>query len=459
MYRSFFIPVFLSVALFSVPAVIFAQTAQEIQARQDKLQSELDQAKKEYQVLTDQINQIKGQKSSLERDISLIDAQIKEAQARIKVKTLSISQLTKDIGIKQGVITDLLGKLDRSSESLASLLRRTDLNDSISLPEVFLGNKSFSSFFVEVDSIESIKSALNESMNDIKEYKLETETQKTSLEDRKNQETNAREDILAEQRVIERKKAEKSTILKVTKGQETAYAKLIQEKEKKIAQISTSLFTLRDSDGIQFGKALEYANIASQKTGVRPAFILAILTQESSLGKNLGSCYLRDYDTGDGVGVKTGQVKPRTMSPTRDVQLFVDITRGLGLNPQSQQVSCWIPMYSQGKPYGWGGAMGPAQFIPSTWNIFAKRIKTMLGVGVANPWDPEHAILASALYLSDLGAGLQTYSAERDAACRYYSGKKCSAGTGASYGTSVMSKAANIQECMIDPILGKSNGC
>lgn len=103
--------------------------------------------------------------------------------------------------------------------------------------------------------------------------------------------------------------------------------------------------------------------------------------------------------------------------------------------------------------------MGPAQFIPSTWDLFDQRIEAALGVALANPWDPEHAILASSFYLSDLGAGTQAYSDEKNAACKYYSGKKCSAGTGASYGASVMAKAQNIQECMIDPILGKSNGC
>jgi membrane-bound lytic murein transglycosylase B len=245
----------------------------------------------------------------------------------------------------------------------------------------------------------------------------------------------------------------------VTKGQEAAYNKLIQGKELKIAQISAQLFNLRDADGIPFGQALNYANIASQKTGVRPALILAILTQETNLGKNLGACYLRDYSTGDGVSVKSGQFKARTMSPTRDVNPFLEITRNLGLNPQAQKVSCWIPMYSKGKAAGWGGAMGPSQFIPSTWNLFTKRIQKALNVPLANPWNPEHAILATSLYMSDLGAGTQTYSDEKNAACRYYSGKKCSAGTGASYGAQVMAKAQNIQECMIDPILGKSGGC
>jgi len=455
MYRGFLI---LLMAI-SLPFFVEAQSVGSAQAYQDKLQADYDQAQKELQTLTAQSNEIKNQKASLQRDISLIDAQIRESQAKINLKTITISKLTKDIGVKQNTISDLEAKLGRSFESMAELLRYTQESDSTSLPLVLLGNARFFDFFTEVDSIIAIKDSLNKSIADVRDFKQTTETEKSDLEDRKNQETNAREEILAEKRIIERKKAEKNEILKVTKGQEASYAKLIEEKERKIAQISTALFALRDTDGIQFGKALEYANIASEKTGVRPAFILAILTQETSLGKNLGSCYLRDYATGAGVSVKTGDSKPRTMSPTRDVQLFLSITRDLGLNPQSTRVSCWIAAYSGGKPSGWGGAMGPAQFIPSTWNMFTKRIEKALNVSRANPWDPEHAILASALYLSDLGAGLQTFTAEKNAACKYYSGRACNVGPGNSYGISVMNKAANIQECMIDPILGKSSGC
>ncbi|MEK7596841.1 MAG: lytic murein transglycosylase [Patescibacteria group bacterium] len=456
MQRSF---LFIFLLAILVPVFASAQSSGSAQVYQDKLQADYDQAQRELETLTARSNEIKSQKTSLQRDIALIDAEIKEAQAKINLKTIAISKLTKDIGAKQITIDGLGKKLSRSVESMANLLRHTQESDDISLPIILFGNRSFSQFWKEVNSIETVKEALNTSIKDVKNFKQETETEKADLEDRKNQETNAREEILVAQRVIQRKKIEKNDILKATKGQETAYARLIEDKERKIAQISTALFALRDTDGIQFGLALDYANVASAKTGVRPAFILAILTQETSLGKNLGSCYLRDYSTGAGVSVKTGDTKQRTMNPARDVPLFLDIARNLGLNPQATRVSCWISSYSRGKPTGWGGAMGPAQFISSTWNLFDRRIEKALGVSPANPWNPEHAILASALYLSDLGAGLQTFSAEKNAACRYYSGKSCSVGTGAAYGSQVMAKAANIQECMIDPILGKSSGC
>jgi hypothetical protein len=169
--------------------------------------------------------------------------------------------------------------------------------------------------------------------------------------------------------------------------------------------------------------------------------MLAILMQESSLGVNVGACYLRDYNTGSGVSIKTGAERPRTMSPTRDVPVFTALVAKLGRDPQTTPVSCWIAMYSGGSPTGWGGAMGPSQFIPSTWKIFEKRIENSTGAAAANPWNPYHAITAMAMYLQDLGAVAGNEASERNAACKYYSGRSCaSSSAGAGYGNAVMKK-------------------
>ena len=94
--------------------------------------------------------------------------------------------------------------------------------------------------------------------------------------------------------------------------------------------------------------------------------------------------------------------------------------------------------------------MGPAQFIPSTWNIMAGKIAQALGESVSDPWDPRDAIMAMALFLKDLGATTQEFTNERTAACKYYSGRNCytttgRAAAGLSYGNSVMSRATKIQ--------------
>jgi membrane-bound lytic murein transglycosylase B len=221
---------------------------------------------------------------------------------------------------------------------------------------------------------------------------------------------------------------------------------VLADRKKRATEIRAALFALRDSGEIPFGRALDYANVVSAKTGIRPAFLLAIFMQESSFGKNQGSCLLKNQQTGAGVGANTGSVKAKVMNPTRDVPPFLLITQKLGLDPLNTRVSC-------PQEVGWGGAMGAAQFIPSTWVMFAKRIETALGVETADPWNARDAFMAAGMYLTDLGAKPSSYSAERDAACRYFSGSKCSKSSwAATYGSQVMSKAENIQTNMIDPL-------
>ncbi len=90
---------------------------------------------------------------------------------------------------------------------------------------------------------------------------------------------------------------------------------------------------------------------------------------------------------------------------------------------------------------GYGGAMGPAQFIPSTWKLFENRLKNIFG-HYANPWSAEDAFTASALYLTDLGAIGDSASAQSRAACKYYG----SGGSSCSYSKSVMKLKSSIQD-------------
>ena len=89
--------------------------------------------------------------------------------------------------------------------------------------------------------------------------------------------------------------------------------------------------------------------------------------------------------------------------------------------------------------------MGPSQFIPSTWKLYQGKLAGALGVATADPWIPKHAIMATSLFLKDLGAGAHTYTAEREAAGRYYAGGNW-ATLGLGYAASVLAFAQEYQE-------------
>lgn len=445
--------IFFAVSLFTVQSfvsahIIHAQTSTVLTpAQKAALQAELAQVEAEQKKAADDLASAQNQSASLTRDIAILNAKIKTAQLNIKAKNLLIQTLGNDISAKQNHIDDLEDRITKGKATLAVLMRKTNEVGSFSLPEVLLSKNSVAGFFQDIDSFESIQEGLKATFEQLRTDEATTEVEKDRLTTRQNAEMDAKHAIQVEQANISADEAEKKQLLANSKNNEKNYASVLAQKQARAAQIRAALFSLRDAAAIPFGQALQYATLASQKTGIRPAFLLAVITQESALGANVGKCYVTNLQTGEGINAKSGNPIAKVMSPTRDTVPFIDILNQIGGEPTKQVVSCPLEI-------GWGGAMGPAQFIPSTWIIMKNEVASALGIdGMPDPWNPAHAFMASAIYLSNLGASAGTYSAERNAACKYYSGRACGLVKGnTTYGNSVVAQADTIQRTMIDPL-------
>lgn len=422
---------------------VFAQVAKKSEA---ELQRELDSVNEEIKGLNNTISSLQGEKQSLDRDIKLLTAKAEKAKLDIKQKAAQIARLGDGIKDKERTVHTLSERIDRERQSLAQLIRKTNELDQTTMMEILLANEDISEVMIDTDSFDALRASLKASSDSLKNVRLETEEAQRALEERQNAELDVKTEMEKKKKEVEANEKEKQRLLSITKNKEKEYGKVLSDRKKQAAEIRAALFALRDTGEIQFGQALDYANIVSSKTGIRPAFLLAIFQQESSFGKNQGSCILKDKTTGSGVSVRTGNAVSRVMKPDRDVAPFLQITALVGRDPYNTRVSC-------PQEVGWGGAMGAAQFIPSTWSMYSDRIAAALNIDAADPWRARDSFMAAGMYLTDIGAKSGSYSAERDAACRYFSGKKCSQSSWATtYGTQVMQKAETIQTTMIDPL-------
>ena len=432
-----FSPVFSRYFSFAVShPVAFAQEDLSPEERA-KLENELSDIERQIKQQQSILNEKKTEGQSITRDIAILDAQIKGAQLKIKAHSIAIEKLGKDIGIRVKNINSLNGKIDKGHESLAEILNKTNHLDSYSVAEAFLAKRNFAEFFQDFDVLASLQVSLGSVLDGVKVAKADTEMEKTDLSTKRDQEIDTKVNVEAEQKKIKESEAEKKRLLSLNKKDQVAYKGVIAEKTAKASAIRNKLFPLRDAGAIKFEDALAYAKAASASTGVRPSFILAILQQESNLGANVGSCYLKDTSTGAGVKISNGSPLNNIMKPTRDVEPFLEITKSLGRDPFTTRVSCPFAV-------GYGGAMGPSQFIASTWMLYKNRLVGALAKENPDPWLPKDAITATALFVGDLGAGLQTYTAERNAACRYYSGQACGPSS-TFYGNQVVNRATQIQ--------------
>lgn len=386
-----------------------------------------------------ELQQQKGNSASLGRDINILTSQINKSKLEIQAKNRLISQIGGEINLKQKTIAQLNEKMSRQKQSLAQIIRKKNEIDQGSLLEFALSGQSVSEFLSDVDTFQSINTELQNSFDQIREIRGLTAEEQKMLEDRRARENDMKYTLEQSKKQVEVQQGQKQDLLQDSKNKEKTYEQLLADRRAKAAVIKSKLFELRGQSGIPFGDALAYAKEASVKTGVRPAFILAILTQETNLGKNVGTCN-RPGDTKTWRDIMPGGAA--TGSKRDDQAAYLRIVNRLGIPAEGTPLSCPLPNVP-----GWGGAMGPSQFIPTTWEMYDNRIEKVLGVAVANPWNPQHAITATALYMMDLGAGAKTYTAERNAACKYYSGRGCDdpAVKNAFYGNNVMAIATRIQ--------------
>lgn len=411
-------------------------TTSSSQSERDYCRNELTQIEAQLADLLSKQKEQQKQTGTLKGDVDFLTSQINALKTKIKARAVAIAQLKVDIKDKTNTIASLSEKISREHASLAQILRNTNEFDDENIVSLILSNDSISNFYSDLESFNSIKQAVKDSVDIINGIKKQTETVKQDLEKKQDAETDAKAELESAQKKVAQSEADKKELLAISKQKEIAYQALAAQKKAQADKIRAALFPLAGiSTKIDFGTAFQYANEVKSKLGVDPAFLLAILTQESNLGANVGQCYLINPDTGAGVGKNTGTPFANVMKPTRDVAPFLEITNALGFNAFQTAVSCPVAGI-----VGYGGAMGPAQFIPSTWKLFASRLENILG-HYANPWSPKDAFMASGMYLSDLGAVGNNASSQSRAACKYYG----SGGATCSYSRSVMKLKSSIQ--------------
>lgn len=411
---------------------LLEKCAKYYEEQSEKIAQDLTKTEKEKKTLQSQISTLKKKITNLEYQIYQGSAMVKDLTLQINDTQLSIDR------------TSL--KIEESQDQLFNILRTIYEEDQKSVIEILLEG-SLSDFFDNLVYLEGLNSKVGEILENTKDLKSYLEDQKTNMDKQKGESERVIKIQTLQKQENEQTKKEQEQYLKLTEAEYQKQLKEKQETEKKAAEIRARIFELIGvPKAPTFGEAYEIAKYASNVTGVRPALILAVITQESNIGKNVGQCYLKNTSTGEGVYLKNGATAPKTMSP-QNITYFLQIInninqqKGLVRDPFSTPVSC--VMYYNGKPYGWGGAMGPGQFMPSTWVKYGYGAKVEAITGrVSDPWDIKDAFLATAIYLKDLGGASK--SGEFRAVMSYFSGGSWSKWE-EFYGNSVLAIAKNYE--------------
>lgn len=402
------------------------------QAEQAELQRQLAEIEAQIAQYQQELKSIQGDKSTLQNKINQLKKQQATLNLQIRATSLQINELAGQIADTQASIDQNTAKIETLKQQIGRSLQLIYERDEDPLLYLLLGNNNISDLLLEIENYAQISQNLSGLLEQLTQINEQLSQQGQILSDQQDDARNLLSIQNLQRQGLTDSVNQQNVLLQETKGRESTYQAVLTDTQKRAQAIRERLYQLLGvSEQITFGEAVQIAQWASAQTGVRPAFLLAVLTQESNLGKNVGTCN-RPGDPPE----KSWKV---VMNPKRDQPLFLQITQELGLDTDTVPISC--PMRdSRGRQIGWGGAMGPAQFIPSTWMGYRDRVTAITGK-IANPWDIRDAFIAAALKLAADGA--TTPSGEWAAAMRYFSGSTSTRYR--FYGDSVVAQAAKYQ--------------
>lgn len=395
--------------------VVFGQTRlgeqerAQLEDRLKQIEAEILEGEKSLTMTQAEQERYRHEVNTIRRRIDQLNAQIRQAQATVQVLTGQIKNTETEIEVSLAEIEELRGRL-------TGVLRAIHEVDSKSTVEIMLAEQNISDHFNNSLNLEILSGETRDLLGEIMTLKINLEEEKEVLDGKKSETEQMARIQALQARESERIRAAQEALLRGAQSREAVQKREISELERQANEIRARILQLVGTpDDValpSLGEAIDIARWVQQETGVQPAFLIAIILQESALGRNVGQCYITDLTSGNSRNL-AGQVFTRGIHPTRDLPRFLEITRALGRDPLQTPISCWINL---GNPnFGWGGAMGPAQFIPSTWITQREEVARRLN-GSADPWRIRDSFLGAGLYLRQNGAA----SNELTAAARYF---------------------------------------
>lgn len=208
---------------------------QQLQAEIAKLQEQLDATTKQKQTLQTAINSITLSIKKINTSISLTNAQISQKDAQIKRLTGSISTTTDEIGLVQ--------------QEIGNSLQQLNLLDDEPMALVILSGADISSVFDTENTLQEIRTGLQDKTNELQNLKGVLVTSKNTTTQQRAQLATLKQDLAQQKTSLNLAQQSQTQLLAQTKNQESAYQALIAQKKAEEAAFEAELVRLAKSLG------------------------------------------------------------------------------------------------------------------------------------------------------------------------------------------------------------------
>ncbi len=400
----------IGIGLLILGAIVIPVHADELDDALDQIEeskAQVSDKEKEIEKINQEIKELKEKRNSTVAEADIIASKVAElkknlekAEVELSATKSSLQKVTGEQVETESNIEVITGDIEIKREYLRALVRQLHTAEQTSVVRIFFDTLSLSDVLAERAAYKNLQDRTVGILTDLREKEEDLHGKKEELIAKENELTQLEKVQAAQATEVTSQKEEQAAFLSAKKEEQLNYERKIKEAEEARKEVEQKVFKLQSS-GVELSldTATDMAKFASKVTGVDPALLMAILKVESNLGNNVGS----------------GKFPDDMQPASRDA--FIRLTAKLGIDPYDSAAAPISRRPASGR--GWGGAMGPSQMMPATWEGIEPRIEQLSGTSPVSPYKLEHAFVATAIYVADRGAAA---GQEREALAKYIAG-------------------------------------
>ncbi len=240
-------------SLFTSPFSSFAQTVDDLKARQSAIQAKLDNLNSQIGAYRQQINTTRSKKASLSNELSIFENEIASTELQIQANETQIEDTNLQIEELEQQIQRREKEMDENRKILGELIAQLHQLDGNSFLNLSLGNDSFSAFMDQLQYTESVQDKVYNIVQSIKTIKKKLEEQQDTLKVELNKLQQLKEQLEVTRSALNDQRKQKQALLDKTKGLERNYQTLLSATQKEEADLLKEVNDLDDSIRARLG--------------------------------------------------------------------------------------------------------------------------------------------------------------------------------------------------------------
>jgi murein DD-endopeptidase MepM/ murein hydrolase activator NlpD len=226
---------------FSILNLAIAAAPQELKESINQKSKELLEISEKIKENQKNLEEIQDKGQTLKQEIGKIDSNVKQVNLGVRSSEVAIEKINLEVNYLKYDISDAEKSIIFKKEAIAKTLQEFQKKDGESLLVVILKNKSLAESVFEVQNLTDLSAGLSSEIKDLMNAKIELNDKLKETNNKKQAIEIEKENLKNKKIILSHLKDDKQNLLKQTKNQEKIYQKIVDDLEKKQAEIAAEI--------------------------------------------------------------------------------------------------------------------------------------------------------------------------------------------------------------------------